>query len=457
MVQLQHELAGTFLFLFFLLAPLVSFAAVSLTVNPADGSSSLKLEQAYLGLDYKKDVRLRITSTDGKRYQVFARVLDPMVNDKGESLDLHAVSLATVSNSNTSGTLYLQNENRLSMGELLLYSSAQNGESDSFTVSYALNPEVVKSSGNYLGRIVYTVRSSDGSDSQETLTINVQVSPHWKANVSGGRNPSRIIVNDKDVTEKTADFVKIVFTGNTGGDIRVYQEVMMMPQNADGVELGPDGLIFYATGLGDGVKAQTVSPLTQNRSLLYQGHDSDGNVVVYYQLNPEKLSEQAPGTYTGRFKFTIEVDGAPQEFLIEVQCQIQPVFTIDVSVPSDGISFNHVIANSPAQEKEVVVTVHTNLRKPYQVTQNLQSLMTNERGNQIAQDYFTQKVELPLGSRAKTKFNDFAPVVPGELPVFVSDSKGSPAVFRIIYKLQGYQGMSAGSFNAPLQFSLNQN
>lgn len=446
-----------YLILLFIFTPSLSFAAVSLTVSPADGSSSLKLEQAFLGLDNKKDVRVRVTSTDGKRYQVFARVLEPIVNEKGESLDLQAVSLATVSNSNTSGTLYLQNENYLSMSEELIYSSAPSGESDSLTISYALNPDAVRSSGNYFGRIVFTVRSSDGGDSQSTLTINVQASSRFKATVMGSKSPDRVIINDKDVTEKTAEFVKIDFTGNSSQNIRVYQEVLVMPQSLEGSDLGAEGLIFYANGEGDGIKAQSVSPLTQNRSLLYQGTDADSHIFVYYQLNPQILADQAPGTYVGRIKFTVESDQAPQEYFLDLQCQIQPVFTLDVSVPSDGISFNHVVANRPAQEKEVTVTVHTNLHKPYQVTQNFQALMTNEKGDQISKEYFTQKVELPLGSRGRTKFNDFIPVDSGELPVFVSDSKGSPIVFKVIYKLQGYQGMSVGNFNAPLQFSLNQN
>ena len=92
------------LFLSLIFAPSVSFAAVSISVSPADGSSSLKLEQSYLGLDNKKDVRIRVTSTDGKRYQVFSRVLEPIINDKGESLNVQSISLATMANSNTSGT-----------------------------------------------------------------------------------------------------------------------------------------------------------------------------------------------------------------------------------------------------------------------------------------------------------------------------------------------------------------
>lgn len=437
--------------------PSLSIAATSLSVSPADGSSRLKLEQAYLGLDNKKDVRIRVSSTDSKRYQVFARVLEPIVNEKGQTLDLRAVSLATISGSNTSGTLYSQNEDYLSMGEQLLYSSAQNGESDSFSMSYALNPDAVTRSGNFTGRMVYTVRSSDGGDAQETLIVNIQAESTWQVSVSGSRTKDRITVNDKDVTEKTADFVKIEFSGNVGQDVRVFQEAIVLPQSAEGRDLGTEGLIYYVAADGDGVRTQEVTPLTPNRSLIYQSQKVSGNILVYFQLNPQTLAVQAPGTYVGRMKFTIESNQGLEDHYMDVQCQIQPVFTIDVVVPSDGISFNRVVANSPAQEKEVIIKVYSNLRKPYQVSQNLQALMTNEKGEQIAQDYFTQKVEMPLGSRGKTRYNSFMPVEVGEQPLFVSDSQGNAVELKITYKLQGYQGMRAGNFNAPLQFSLNQN
>ncbi len=450
-------MAGILLFLSIILIPSLSFAAISLNVTPADGSSSLKLEQAYLGLDNKKDVRIRVTATDGKRYQVFARVLDPIVNEKGESLDVRSVSLATMASSNTSGTLYLQNENPLSMGEQLIYSSGQNGESDSFTITYALSPQNISSGGNYSGRLVFTARSSDGADSQAMLVINIQSLSHWKASVVGGKTSDRIMVNDRDVTERTADFVKITFFGNGGQDVRIYQEASVIPQNAEGADLGPDGLVFYAAGQGDGIKAQNVSVLSPNRTLVYQGHEPQAEMLLYYQLNPAVLSRQVPGMYAGRLKFTVESEQGTQDFNIDVQCQIQPVFTLDVSVPGSGISFDNVIANNPAQEREVTITVHTNLHKAYQVSQNFQSLMTNEKGHQISKEYFTVKVELPQGGSGRTKYQDFLPVETGEYPIFASNSKGDPVVFKVTYKLQGYQGMSAGNFNAPIQYSLNQN
>ncbi len=63
----------------------------------------------------------------GSRYQVFQRILEPIVNEKGDALNLQAIETQTLTNSNSYGTLYLQNSDHLSMGDQLLYSSSQSG------------------------------------------------------------------------------------------------------------------------------------------------------------------------------------------------------------------------------------------------------------------------------------------------------------------------------------------
>jgi hypothetical protein len=90
------------------------------------------------------------------------------------------------------------------------------------------------------------------------------------------------------------------------------------------------------------------------------------------------------------------------------------------------------------------------------VVQELQSPMTNEKGDQIKKEYFTLKVELPAGDKGHTKFSDYLSLETGSYPVFSSDSKGSPATFKVFYRLQGYPQISAGNFSAPIRFSLNQ-
>lgn len=436
----------------------LSFAALGLSVNPLDGSNSLRLEQPLSAVQNTKQVRVRITSTNGKQYQVFQRILEPIVNEKGERLNLQAVETATITNSNASGTLYMQNVDHLSLGEQLLYSSGQGGESDALTIAYSVRPDLVKSGGNFLGRIIYTVRSTqEPTQGQAELSVSLQASSQWKATVAGGRTPGQVRVNDTDVTEKTADFVKISFTGNSGREVRIYQEMETIPQNAEGQEFQPGVLMFYGAGQTDGLRATSVSPLAPTRTLVYAGRRSEDNFLLYYLMDPRVLAGQESGEYKGKLKFDVETDKGTQEYFVDMECRIQPVFTMEVDVPAQGVSFTHVLAGNPPQEQGITVTVHTNLHKPYQVVQEMQTPMTNEQGKEIAKEYFTVMVELPAGQRGRTRFADFSPAETGEHPVFSSDGKGSAAAFKVTYRLQGYPGMGSGNFSAPIRFSLNQN
>ena len=152
----------------------------------------------------------------------------------------------------------------------------------------------------------------------------------------------------------------------------------------------------------------------------------------------------------------VETDQGRQEFPIEIQCDIPPVFTMNVTTPPGGVSFTHVLANSPPQDEEVLVTVLSNLHKPYQVLQDLQTSMTNQQGKEFDSKYFTIQVEIPPGQKGQTDFTEFSPIQTGEYPVFSSDSMGSGATFKVVYRLQGYDQMNAGNFSAPIRFSLNQ-
>ena len=139
-----------------------------------------------------------------------------------------------------------------------------------------------------------------------------------------------------------------------------------------------------------------------------------------------------------------------------MQCDISPVFSMNITTPPGGVAFSHVLANTLPQEEEVMVAVFTNLHKPYQVLQDIQTNMVNQQGKEFNNKYFNIQVEIPPGQRGQTDFTEFSPVQVGEYPVFSSDNRGSSATFKVVYRLQGYNQMSPGDFSTPIKFSLNQ-
>jgi len=217
----------------------------------------------------KKEIHIRISSTNGARYQVFQKVLEPMMDEQGNVLNLQAVSTETLPNSNASGTLYLQNSDHLSMGDQLVYSSSQSGENDGFIIGYVVDPNLVNGTGTFRGRLTFTVRAQDGSTDEASVDVFLQTSPSLKATVKGGHSLNAVHVHATDTTQNTADFVNISFSGNSGQSIRVYQEVDTFPQNESDEELGTNVLELDAQGQTEGLRMNGPSSLGRNRILVY--------------------------------------------------------------------------------------------------------------------------------------------------------------------------------------------
>jgi hypothetical protein len=435
-----------------------SFAAMTLNVGPVDGSRSLRFDRLTDSLDNKKELRIRVSSTDGQRYQVYQRVQEPIVNEKGQSLNLRAVQVASSMGSNAGGTLYLQSPDYLGLGEQLIYTSSQAGDTDSFVLVYVVDPSAVSNDGKFFGKLVFTLRPMNGSSQEQSVVdLFIESEASSKVSVKGGRTAERVLVKGSDTTSQDADFVKIELAGNKGQAFKIYQELETLPQDDAAREISAGVLRFSVAGdMAGDMPAQGVLPLERTRTLLYTGTGGEGTVLVYLFADADKALQENAGTYHGKLRYIVETGTAQQVFLVDLACEIQPVFDLEVEMPPDGVKFNNVVATDPPQEREVMVRVHTNLQKPYQVSQDLQAPMTNEKGDQIARDFLMMKGELLDGQKGQIKAVEFVPMETGEHAVFHSDRKGSPAAFKVIYRLQAYPQISSGNFLAPIRFSLNQ-
>ena len=434
-------------------------ATLNLTVNSVDGSNSLRLGRVVSGLDNNKELRIRISSDTTSQYQVFQRVVEPVMNEKGETLDLRAIQTATVLGSNSAGTLYLQNADSLSFSDQLIYTSGRGGEGDALTVAYAVRPDLMNAAGNFSGKIAFTVRSAGGGNQDQVLmNVYLDSTSDWKTSVVGGKLTERVHIKDTDTTDKTADYVKVSFAGNMGKEVRVYQEIENLPQDVAANEIAADAVRFFAAGSSaQGIRAVDPAPLTRTKTLIYAAQKPADDFLVYFMMDSVEGPLQTAGLYKAKMKFTVETDDARQEFPIDLECEVQPLFSMDMAFPPEGVSFANVLPTNPPVEKEVTVTVRTNLHKPYQVTQNMASAMANEKGNVVKKDYFTFQVQVAPGGKGLTKYAEFSPMQVGDVAVFSSDSQGNPAQFKVIYRLQGYTQMSGGSYAAPIRFSVNQN
>ena len=433
-------------------------AAISLSVNPVDGSNSLRFDRVpNATVEINQEIHIRVNSTNVGQYQVFQRILEPIVNEKGEALNLQAIKTQTLSNSNSSGTLYLQNSDQMSMSDQLLYSSSQSGVSDGFIIGYSLDRGLINASGSFRGRLIFTVRGmGNGSSDQVSIDVFLVTNPSLKVSVKGSHDPNRIRVRSTDTAEKEADSVNVSFSGNLGQDVKIYQVTENFPQNEAEQELGADVLQLDAQGDTEGLRIQGLNSLKTGRTLIYSSNKNEDNFVIYFLADSDQIQKQDAGSYTGKLRYLVETDQGSQEFPMDVQVEIPPVFIMNVTTPPGGVSFSNVLASNPPQDKEVLVTVLSNLHKPYQVLQDLQANMTDQQGKEFNSQYFNIQVEIPSGQTGRTDFAEFSPVQTGEYAVFSSDAQGSSATFKMEYRLQGYSQMSPGNYLAPIRLSLNQ-
>jgi len=434
------------------------FANLSLSVEPIDGSSSLRFEKTPVaGPENKKGIRIRVISTNGSRYQVFQRLLEPLVNEQGEALNTQSLQTQTLINSNSYGTLYLQNSDYLGMSDQMVYSSAQNGQSDAFVIGYSPNHALINAGGKFRGRHVFTVRGiGNPYTDQVTIDVFLETSASFNVSVKGAHHRNLIRVRDSDTSFRKADNLSVSFSGNEGHEIRIYQEVETMPQNTTTQELSAGVLQITPQGSTEGLRLQGPAPLGVGRSLVYSSNKNEDNFNIYFSLDANKIQHQDAGFYAGKIKYVVEGDHNKQEFLVNIQCEIGPIFTVVVTPPVGGVSFKSVLANHPPQEQEIQVKVFSNLHKPYQVIQGLQASMTNKQGKEFDNKYFNFQVEIPSGQKGQTDFKEFSPVKAGEYPIYSSDARGSGTAFTVVYRLEGYAQMSPGDFSVPISISLNQ-
>lgn len=431
-------------------------AAVNLSVNPLNSGDSIRLGHVDAAEEVSSEVKIRITASDGKPYQVFQRLIDPLVSEQGQPLNRDAVESYTLSHSNAYGTLYGDYPEGLSSGEQLLYSSGGTGESDVFTVVYKVRGDRLGASGNFLGRVMYTVRSAGGSD-QDTAYLNVTLTGggRFQTDVKGSlsRDEARIVYDDGKIED---GYVRISFTDNPGTRIRVFQQQVSVPQNDLFEEIGRDVIVMKTEGAAGGIQDPSWTPLKTGKTLLFESESPSGEWDVIYSLNKEAVKNQKAGVYRGQIKLFVETAEKSEEFSLNLEADVRPLFRLEVELPPGGIRFAKVLPEMPPQEQEIAVAVKTNLGKPYVVIQSLGSLLTNAGGDVIPEKYFTMKGALVEAAGGTLAQSEDTPVTRKEQPVFFSDGRGSPASFKVLYRLRSFSEMKPGDYSTAITYSLGE-
>lgn len=447
---------GIVLFATILFLPNELRAASSLSVNPSDGGTSLRFGRVDSPSIDQKEVRIRISSTDGKQYQVFQRLIEPLINERGTKLANDAFLTYTLSGSNSSGTLYNQDQISLGYGEQLLYTSSPDGNGDAFSVVFRIDPSTARASGNFLGKILFTLRPIGGSSHQETfLDIYLEIPDQKEMDVraSSGKDLIRLSTRSPATQE---GYVQISLNGSRSG-IKVWQEVQDFPSSELNEEINADSLTFRVAPQNGGSSSfESPSRLESKRQLIYTSQDNADTLLIYFQIDPDQVLHQKAGHFYGKLQYRFEGENFNESFVLNLDIDVTPIFKLDVIFPPEGVRFSNLLAGAPAQQKEVEVSVKTNLGKPFVITQDVSSYLTNEKGERISGEFFSMKVNPADENSGKSEFVNFGSVPQGRVPIFFSNAKGSSTKFKIIYQLEPYPNMRPGDFSSVMSFSLEE-
>jgi len=360
---------------------------------------------------------------------------------------------------NKYGTLSVENEIPLSQDRQIIYTSGQNGASDSFTLVYGLVNDQGLESGSYRGRIGFVLEPIDSTQLPISVVLNVLVELDTSKTVVEVTTPNNskelILRPDKQQIDSASVFFQI--KGPVGRNFRILQLVTEPPVSNDGDILDWKNVTFMGRDAKTGRLLNEITPLSPKLETLYEANGSEADSFTFdYSL--ADMSAKKAGIYKTAVKYILEVNNSEQRLLATLLLKVDNPRIFELIVTPEGsgvVRFTDVKPSQPAKASEVSIEVKTNTGKLYQVSQILRSELINREGNVIAPKYFTLKEE-SLETKGRLRFLSAVPVNPGEMVLFTSDAKGSADKFKVIYELSSSFDIRPGDYSTGLTYSISE-
>ena len=425
-----------------------------ISATPYEGGRDLRFGRVDTPF-VNKEVRLRITSDSGKQYQVFQRLLEPVINERSERLNNDALTSYTLAASNSFGSLYQPQALPLSYVDQLLYISSTSGDNDSFQIIYTAHADKFNLSGNCLGKIIFTLMPIGGGAFQTyIMDVSLEASGEFKVEIkaSSGMNVLRL-----DPERNKKDYATLSFTGNSKGSINIYQELIEPVQNELKEEISKGAIQFF-TATSSASRLFYTSPvdLERKRLLICSSEEANDAIALNFVLDEDKIFKQKAGNYQGQLQYTIEGLGISQAVVLDLEIRITPVFKIDVELPQGGLRFANLRPLDQPVLREIKISVKNNLSRPYIISQDMPSGLVSAESVQMPAELFTMKEEIISEKSGTLKFAEFRSVAKGKVAIFSSDDKGSPVQVKIIYRIQPTLNVVIGDYSAMINYSLEE-
>ena len=450
----------------YLLAPQKVFAAFSLSVRPDPylGSDDLRFETINpTGEPMSEVLKIEVTSDIG-RYELTQNLLTPLTNSAlgvsmpDDNFIFYARGRATY------GILNYIEQDTPVRGLKNIYTSNDQGTSDYFELVYAIKTPLGIPAGLYNGRIAF-VLNPIGSSTQtqiiKTLNIIAQVGMGESAIEITTATGTKIITLNSAKENMGSFDVLVNVKGRVGSQFRILQLLPEPVRSTEGEELSYEAVNYVVGEAKKGIAPSQATLLSNRMDEVYKSglQGESESFIITYSLGD--LFQQKAGRYKTNIQYRLEgTGGFIKEGLIEtlgLEVEIERKFDLAVKTElgTGMIEFRDLKPTQPPRTYEVSLEVNTNIAKPYQVTQNVYSELTSKEGEVMPTKYFTLRTE-GLDTKGALKFPQQTEVKKGDTVLFVSDNKGNPDKFKVIYELTPPRDVKAGNYSTNITYSLSE-
>lgn len=438
-----------------------AWALFQVSASPRRGGQTIRFEKNEAGgLLRNEEVTIAAETDQGVQYQILQYQYEPLTSEFGHSLP--AGSFIVFSPSNTIGTLRTQLETPVAMGQSAIYTSNSSGDSDEFVLVYNVRVPENQPGGIYRSRLSFTMEPVSAqaglSPSTVHLEIRVEIIPQFRIVIqSASASPALDLGTIRDGKSSATELLRVHVDGNASGPYRLLVQLPELLTSEKGEVLDAESLLVSASGGKNGSLglSATPSPLDSSVATFYRSSEYGGSEDIELAFTATPQAMQKSGTYTGNLVFRVDSESSavPREIIhIPVRLKIEPIFSLETKTPGGGLNFGKFRTGFEKQQRQVELSVRSNLGEPYQVTQIVSRKMTSSEGGTLPPDQFLVKAT-PTKTGA-VSFSSSQPVKEGEMVLFASDKNGTPEIILLDYELTVPQGSKSGAYSSEIKYSI---
>lgn len=446
-------------------------AATSITATPVTSGNELNFQVNPGIAPNPCEVRIRTFGTTG-RYEIRQELL--MAPSSGANqIDWRYFSMRALRESpSVRGTLHAAQDTPFPLNAFNPLYTNTAGTSDSFVLVYYVSLPANIQPGSYRGRIRYTLAPIQAADQQSYAFLNVLVNV-GQSTLTSVQKPqieitpidaSSVISLNPTRDDKASADVEFRMNVKPNSLFSITQVARDPIMSSSGATLDDSVINFKTQNIraGMGVADKGLSSVPKKIFTSGPGGQCPDSFVLTYSLGD--MSGYKAGRYRTKIQYYLDQSGRPMTLIktLDIQIEVESIFELTIT-PQDQkgiLEFRDIKSGDEPKTSEIVIEAKTNTGKQYQVNQNVYSSLTNKSGDAISNDYFFIKTDKADGKKLSgaLKYPNMEKVKTGDSTLFISDIKGSPAAFKVIYKLDLPRevNITSGDYSTRITYSLSE-